>query len=188
MKARHRRRTGRRHHRSSAAATVLSCALAGALTLGGCATSPQPSTTTTSAATEPSASTDPPATEPPGHDDDGADLIYTPGARVEPEAEAKTLATRFAERWARPKLTADKWWRALAPLSGDSLAELLRDTDPANVPATEVTGAPKATTSVRGDAVFEVPTNEGTLVLGLHKADGKWRVIRIIDFRSSGGR
>jgi hypothetical protein len=157
------------------------------LVLGGCAGDPS-GAPTAPITVSPAASSvsETPSLEPPGHDDDGADLIYTPGKPVDPAPAAALRARRFAERWARPDLPPDRWWSDLAPLSAEQLAELLRDTDPANVSATRVTGAPKATTSVPDDAVFEVPTDQGMLVLGLHKTAGKWRVVRIIDFRPSG--
>ena len=186
MRARRRSLAGRTATRPT---SPLVMALATAsVVLGGCAAGPtQPGADSAPPPASPSASSATPSgwTEPPGHDDDGADLMYTPGAPVPPAAEAASIARRFAERWARPDQPADRWWKALKPLSGPRLAELLRDTDPANVRATKITGDPQATTSVPGDAVFEVPTDTGTLILGVNKTDDGWRVVRIIGFRSN---
>lgn len=167
----------------------LSAAALAALTLSGCAGGPAggpaPSETT-SVETGLAASGSPALTEPAGRDDDGGTLDYTPGPAQPPPPAARALAERFGRLWARRKVNADVWWQDLRPLCTPALHEKLRDTDPENVPAGEITGPPEPVLSRRGEAVFHLPAgSEGTLILGTADVPGQgWRVATV-DFRRS---
>ncbi|NYT96454.1 hypothetical protein [Salinispora sp. H7-4] len=118
------------------------------------------------------------AGEQPGHDDhDHAEPPEPP-----PAAQAAPVAARFASAWARPDLSATAWWQGLAPLCDEGFAGLLRTVDPAQVPATRVTGPPVATHApADGAAEFEVPTDAGTVTVTLAGVDGRW-VATGVDF------
>lgn len=118
------------------------------------------------------------AGEQPGHDDH--DHVEPPAPP--PAAQAAPVAARFAAAWARPDLSATAWWQELAPLCDEGFAALLRTADPAQVPATRVTGPPVATQApADGAAEFEVPTNAGTVTVTLAGVDGRW-VATGVDF------
>jgi hypothetical protein len=118
------------------------------------------------------------ASDPP--EGDHGDL-YTPGPTLPAApADATTAATAFAQAWARPHLSAGDWWTGIAPLCDQGLADRFRSTDPANVPATTITGPPAPAGPVTAEAaLLAVPTDAGTLTVSLiHTATG-WRVATI---------
>jgi len=117
--------------------------------------------------------------------DDGANL-YTPGPTLTAAPDdAAAAAAAFARAWARPTLPASDWWASIAPLCEAGLAERLRTTDPTNVPATTITGAPALTGSATTDALtFAVPTDAGVLTVGLIRIPAGWRVASV-DFTAN---
>ena len=118
----------------------------------------------------------PTAAAPDTKDVEGSDTIFEAGKPAPPAEQARTAARLFAVAWARPDLPADQWWDGVARQSEPGLAAALRDTIPENVPARNVTGPPKTVRSTTQLAVFEVPTDAGTLVLTTGLVEGKWRV------------
>lgn len=92
-------------------------------------------------------------------------------------SEAATVASQFAEAWVRHEaVTGDQWRAGISPLMTASLATLLAETDPANVPAEAVTGKP---TMVERDPLLAeatVPLNRGVLLLTLVVIDRSWKV------------
>jgi hypothetical protein len=97
-----------------------------------------------------------------------------------PLAEAPPVAAGFAGAWTRTSADRASWWAGVAPWCEEGLAEALRTTDPANVPATTVTGPPvqsggSATEGVR----FDIPTNAGTLTITVAALGGVWKVTTI---------
>jgi hypothetical protein len=167
--------------------------LLAAVLLSGCAQGRQdtsaaaPATPDSSPAVTSSATPSPASTEPAGHDHEGeGTLYYTPGPSTEPTREAAELAERFARLWARPTAPPGQWFDDLAPLCTSTLATDLRTADPANAPTSRITGKPKSVISRTGEAVFEVPTAGGTLVIGALDVPGEgWRVAKV-DFRRPG--
>ncbi|MEW2383667.1 hypothetical protein AB0873_16475 [Micromonospora sp. NPDC047707] len=114
------------------------------------------------------------AGEQPGGDAHGQDR---PPAAPPPPAQAAPVAAAFAAAWARPDLPPDVWWRGVASSCDEGFARALRTVDPARVPATRVTGrlvVKQAPTG--GAAVYEVPTDAGTLTVTLAGVGGRWVV------------
>jgi len=124
-----------------------------------------------------------PSAEPGGHDDHGHDP-----APAAPSSQAAARAEAFARTWVRRDLDAERWWAAIAPLCEEGFGERLRTVDPANVPATRVTGRAKQLRAGDEDspAVYDVPTDAGTLRVTLASIDGRWLVAGN-DFRRAGG-
>ena len=78
-------------------------------------------------------------------------------------AEAGDRAVAFLRAFARPDLPAEDWHAGLTGFMTPEAAELFAYVDPANVPATQVTGTPAV--SPGGSvylAVVQVPTDAGT--------------------------
>lgn len=112
--------------------------------------------------------------EAPGSDDHGDERAP---AALPPAAQAPRVVEAFAVAWARPDLPAGVWWQRVVPHCEDGFARALRTVDPAQVPATQVTGRPAAKQPPKnGAAVYEVPTNAGTLTVTLAALDGRWLV------------
>lgn len=85
-------------------------------------------------------------------------------------------------RFARPSMPAKKWWDELSPLLSAQARTDYAYTDPANVPATKVTGKPSLadldSVHVR---IVQVPTDAGTYSITLSRSelDPDWVVERI---------
>jgi hypothetical protein len=97
--------------------------------------------------------------------------IWDAASRAAAVAAAQTAMTAFA----RPALDYDTWWAELSPLLTQQAQQDYAYVDPANVPATTVTGSGEL---VDDDAsVFvasvEIPTDAGTYTLVLTRADGQ---------------
>jgi hypothetical protein len=85
-------------------------------------------------------------------------------------------ATRFAAAWAQPVLPAARWWAGVAPWCQPSYAELLRTVDPANIPATRITGPPRPVSQQSGLATYTVATDAGVLTITVAALGGRWLV------------
>ncbi|MFG3554268.1 hypothetical protein ACGGAQ_07770 [Micromonospora sp. NPDC047557] len=103
-----------------------------------------------------------------------------------PVAEAAPAAAAFATAWARPGLDAARWLEGVAPLCVPRFAEQLRTVDPANLPASRITGRPTAAYPVRdGGGQFAIPTDRGTLLVSVADIKGRWLVTGN-DFKRAG--
>ncbi|MFV2021724.1 hypothetical protein [Micromonospora sp. LOL_023] len=115
----------------------------------------------------------PPVGEQPGGDGHDVGAPVAPA----PPVQAAPVAAAFATAWARPDLTAQAWWQGVAALCDDGFAAALRTVDPAQVPATRVTGQPVVVEAPEaGAAVYDVPTDAGTLTVTLSDVGGRWVV------------
>ena len=97
-------------------------------------------------------------------------------------AAALEAGTTVLELFARPTLPSAEWWAALAPVLSEQAQLDYADTDPAQVPAHQVTGAARLVeTSSALIATVEVPTDVGTytVVLSRDAADQAWLAERI---------
>jgi hypothetical protein len=167
--------------RAVAGSMIVCCVLHG---LTGCSSTGRPGEPRPTAATPPTAAAPPGSTsgspaggaagatasaEAPGHDD------HDDAGPAAPAAQAPPAAAAFAAAWTRRGLQAEQWWAQLAPLCTPAFAAKLRSTDPANVPASQVTGPPVAVRDPsEGLAVYTVPTNAGTLSVTLTSVAGRW--------------
>ncbi|MGC4876217.1 hypothetical protein ACLQ26_08150 [Micromonospora sp. DT43] len=147
---------------------ALACLTAGLLVTAGC-TRPQ----VPSPAGRPPSSAPAPASasvDPHGEDDSAEGPTAAPG-------QAAPAAARFAKAWARPRLSADTWWKEIAPLCESGFATQLRTVDPGNIPATRITGSPRVVAAPADrSARYAVPTDAGTLLVTVTDLEGTWLV------------
>lgn len=144
----------------------------GGLLAGGASASEQAQPTTGSAA---------PATTP-------TPTALPPVAPLTPRAlplsaappEALMAARNWTAAWVNhpPGTTNALWTAGMRPYTTAEYLGVLAAVDPANVPATAVTGAPKATRVSPRSVQVEVPTNAVTLSVLVVDTDGGWRVSR----------
>ena len=93
-------------------------------------------------------------------------------------AAALQVASRWARAWVRPPdgTTAAKWLDGLRSTTTDEYLGVLAGVDPANIPATRVTGAAKAVSVAPRSLRVQVPTDALTLVITVVDTDTGWRV------------
>ena len=93
-------------------------------------------------------------------------------------AAALQVASRWARAWVRPPegTTSAKWLDGLRTTTTDEYLGVLAGVDPANIPATKVTGAAKAVSVAPRSLRVQVPTDALTLVITVVDTDTGWRV------------
>jgi hypothetical protein len=106
--------------------------------------------------------------------------VLTPSSK--PLATAPSTALSVAARWVaawvdHPQgITSQQWVDGLRPFTTDEYLGVLTGVDPANVPASRVTGEPRPVRVAPRSLQVDVPTNAMTLrVLVVETEDG-WRV------------
>jgi len=107
--------------------------------------------------------------------DDSAAAV--PGPSVSANAPtADKVAARFMAAWLKHSgVTGDQWRAALKPNATTELLAKLNDTDPAGVPADQVTG-PIQLIPQGSVTQADVPVNGGTVHLRLVVVKGRWQV------------
>lgn len=102
-----------------------------------------------------------PSTAPTQPIDDG-EVTPAPEAGGSSQQDAIAAATKAMETFARPQLGADEWWRAMLPLLSQRGAHAYEGTDPAQIPATTVTGPGQILEgSTEVLLIVEIPTDAG---------------------------
>jgi hypothetical protein len=98
-----------------------------------------------------------------------------PSAAPDP---ALSVAARWAAAWVdHPQgVSAQQWVDGLRPFTTDEYLGVLVGVDPANIPATRVTGEPRATKVASRSVQVTVPTNALTLDVLVVLTDEGWRV------------
>jgi hypothetical protein len=93
-------------------------------------------------------------------------------------AEAIAVAARWSAAWVRPPdgTTAEEWLDGLRNSTTDEYLGVLSGVDPANIPATRVTGKPRPVRVAASSVQAEVPTNALTLLVLVVDTDEGWRV------------
>jgi hypothetical protein len=93
-------------------------------------------------------------------------------------APALSVAARWTGAWVDhpPGVPAQKWVDGLRPFTTDEYLGVLVGVDPANIPATRVTGEPRATKVAARSVQVTVPTNALTLDVLVVLTDDGWRV------------
>ncbi|MCE3555171.1 hypothetical protein LWC33_27430 [Pseudonocardia sp. RS11V-5] len=93
-------------------------------------------------------------------------------------AQALQVAQDWATAWAtHPAGTTNQQWvAALAPYTTPEYVGTLSGVDPANIPATRVTGAATATQVSPASVVADVPTDAVTLQVTVVDTEAGWRV------------
>lgn len=93
---------------------------------------------------------------------------------------ALTAASSWATAWVKHPAgtTTDQWLAGLRPFTTPEYLAVLASVDPANVPASSVTGPPKPVLVSPRSLRVEVPTNALTLLLLVvdYTGNGDWRV------------
>ncbi len=91
---------------------------------------------------------------------------------------ALSVAARWAAAWVNhPQgVSAQQWVDGLRPFTTDEYLGVLVGVDPANIPATRVTGEPRATKVASRSVQVTVPTNALTLDVLVVLTDDGWRV------------
>lgn len=103
---------------------------------------------------------------------------------VQPLEPATTVADAFASAWAS-KTEPESWWHQVSQWCEPALAQSLLTADPANVPASRVTGRAIEVGGTADEGLrFAVATNAGTLFITLAAIDSRWRV-STVDFQRS---
>ncbi len=92
---------------------------------------------------------------------------------------ALDVAGRWTAAWVRPPAgtPAATWLNGLRATTTDEYLGVLGGVDPSNVPATKVTGAPKAVQVAPRSVLVDVPTDALTLVVTVVDTEsGGWKV------------
>lgn len=89
------------------------------------------------------------------------------------QREAADRAVAFMRAFARPDLSAEEWHAGIAGFMSDQGAEMFAYVDPANVPASQVTGEPEVLEeeSTGTLAQLHVPTDAGTYLVTLTRVN-----------------
>jgi hypothetical protein len=85
-------------------------------------------------------------------------------------------ALTYIRLWARPTLDRNAWYTGVQPMVTPVYAQLLADTDPAQVPAHTVTGSPRAVSANTAVVVADVPTDAGLIRVTIASTDGRWLI------------
>lgn len=124
----------------------------------------------------PSAGAVPPAATP--RATQGSTSTASPLPLSEAPQEALDAAELWVEAWVRPPegTTPRQWLDGLRPLTTEAYMGVLAVVDPDNIPATEVTGEPRAVRVADRNVQAEVPTDAVTLRVLLVDSEAGWRV------------
>jgi hypothetical protein len=95
-----------------------------------------------------------------------------------PAPEALAVAEAWARAWVNhPEgMTNDQWVAQLAPLTTDEFLPQLRSVDPANIPATTITGKAESVTASARAVDATITTDGPKLKLTVIATDAGWRV------------
>ncbi|MPZ83971.1 MAG: hypothetical protein GEV28_27705 [Actinophytocola sp.] len=97
---------------------------------------------------------------------------------AEPAGEALDVAESWGKAWVDhpDDITTEKWLDGLRPYTTEEYLVEMATVDPANVPATKVTGRPKATESFTSSVTVELPTDGGDIAITVIDTPQGWRV------------
>jgi hypothetical protein len=95
-----------------------------------------------------------------------------------PDPQALDVAVRWTSAWANHPagVSTYQWLQGMRPYTTEEYMTIMESIDPANVPATKVTGPATAISSVAGSIDVRVPTDSGPLAVTLIKTTDGWRV------------
>lgn len=101
-----------------------------------------------------------------------------PPSSAPPAPAALALATKWTQAWAHhPQgITNRQWVAGLRPYTTPDFLPELSSVDPANVPATRVTGKPRPIRSFAASVTATVPTDGGPIRVTVIKTGQGWRV------------
>jgi hypothetical protein len=95
-----------------------------------------------------------------------------------PADDALKVATSWGKAWVKhPKgTTAETWLDGLAPYTTEEYLVEMATVDPANIPATKVTGPPVPRQSFTSSVTANLPTDGGTIAITVIDTPQGWRV------------
>jgi hypothetical protein len=95
-----------------------------------------------------------------------------------PAPKALETAILWAKAWVtHPQgTTSEQWLNGMRPYTTEEQLAIMATVDPANVPATEVTGQATATTSYTTSVEASVPTNGGPISITVISTPQGWKV------------
>jgi cell division protein FtsN len=95
-----------------------------------------------------------------------------------PDQAALDVATQWAQKWVNHPdgMTAEQWLEGLRPLTTEEYIGVMATVEPANIPATKVTGPPVAKESYTTSVKATVPTDGGNIDITLISTPQGWRV------------
>ncbi|PXY32518.1 hypothetical protein [Prauserella muralis] len=95
-----------------------------------------------------------------------------------PAPAALDVAKKWASAWVKhPKgITSEQWLNGLRPYTTEEYLPVMRSVNPANIPATKVTGEPRAAASYTSSVEAHVPTDGPSLSITVVRTDAGWRV------------
>jgi hypothetical protein len=98
--------------------------------------------------------------------------------KAPPSADALKVATAWGKAWVdHPKgTTTDKWLDGLRPYTTEEYLVEMSTVDPANIPATKVTGPPVPKQSYTSSVTANLPTDGGTIAITVIDTPQGWRV------------
>jgi hypothetical protein len=136
--------------------------------------SPGPGTTTSVTATPPGAAAPGPTSNLPTRL--SAPLV-TP-TPVPPNEDAIRIAKQWAAAWVNHPagMTSEQWLAQLKPFTTDEYLPVMSSVDPANIPATKVTGEPVVGTSYSSSVQLTIPTDGPKLAITVVSTNAGWRV------------
>lgn len=93
-------------------------------------------------------------------------------------AAATQVAARWSAAWLRPRagVTSEQWLAGMRPYTSEEYLGVLAAVDPANIPATRLTGEPRPVRVAPRSLQVEVPTDALTLLVLVVNTEDGWRV------------
>ncbi|GAB3297588.1 hypothetical protein [Parasphingorhabdus pacifica] len=102
----------------------------------------------------------------------------TPPASAPASPEGLITAEKWGKKWVHhpPGTSQQQWLDELRPHTTEEFLPVMESVDPANVPATEVTGQASALESTANSIDVRLPTNSGDLEILVISTPQGWRV------------
>ncbi|OZM75213.1 hypothetical protein CFN78_03375 [Amycolatopsis antarctica] len=99
----------------------------------------------------------------------------TPAA---PNPQALDVAKKWATAWVNHPagVTVEQWLAGMKPFTTEEYLPVMSSVDPANVPATKLTGEPTAATSYTSSVEVLIPTDGPRLSITVITTNAGWRV------------
>ena len=115
------------------------------------------------------------ATGPPSTRDPGPTEVPTSAAAA---PAALQVAQQWGQAWVNHPsgITNQQWLAGLEPYTTDEFLPIMSTVDPANIPATKVTGSPTVVHSYTSSVEVTLPTDNATLDITVIQTPAGWRV------------
>jgi hypothetical protein len=95
-----------------------------------------------------------------------------------PNPDGLAVAETWGKQWVNhpPGTNKQQWMERLRPYTSDEFITVMDSIDPANVPATAITGPPRAVESTASSMEVRLPTNAGDVQVRVSSTPQGWRV------------